>query len=496
MRKRLLLIASFLLPLFKASAATDVEFLLDLSGSMMKRIDGVPQIDLARKAFRDALTAIPADELVAVRVFAHRIEQTNKSESCQDTELIYPFAKIDRELVGKTLEALQPKGYTPLAYSLEKSGEDLKQIGKEREPERVIVVLSDGEETCGGDSIAVLQKLKDQGIKVVVHTIGFNVDDTARKQLQEISNFTGGRYFDAKDGEKLSESLKLATKEAFVAPPALTATNAPALTIEKPRELFYGKEVRGGNGYSTASQLVDLGTQLKLDHHQVGDDKDYFYLDLTAGDLVHGILRTGDKALTNGRELEGYAGGRIEIHGPEKTEADGSFLEILSNSPNTKEENDFFVSQSGRYYFLVGAYGQDVHKDHLFFTLSVSRKGDIDTEMDAGSTHETALPIVPGVYQKNFGGLGDNEDRFKLTAKKSEKYVFTMAPQSETGPRCSISIVDSLKISVDHESRGGGKGEGLEARFTVPEDGDYFLIVKYSNNREYSDYTVKLTKSE
>ncbi len=463
----------------------------------MKRIDGIPQIDLAKKSFRDALKAIPADELVAVRVFAHRVEQTNKEGSCKDTELIYPFAKLNVASIEKALDTLQPKGYTPLAYSLEKSGEDLIAVGKEREPDRVIVVLSDGEETCGGDPIAVLQALKDKGIKVVVHTIGFNVDDAARRQLQAIATFSGGKYFDAKDGAKLSESLQLATKEAFVALPTptatSTATSTPEPRLDKPRELFEGKAVRGGNGYSTAVQIVDLGTQLKLDHHQMGEDRDYFYLDLNQGDMVHGVMRTGDIVIASNREIPGGSG-TIDIHGPDKTAASSHFLSYMF--ANGKQENDFFVPQTGRYYFLVGPYGNSIHKDHLFFTLSVSKKGDLDTETDAGSTTGTALPIVPGSYLKNFGGLGDKEDYFKLTAKKGEAYVFTMLPQGKESPTIYFGLVDSLKIDVSHKTRGGGSGQGLQVNFTVPEDGDYYLIAEYSGEKRYSDYEIKLTKGE
>jgi hypothetical protein len=493
MVKLFLLFAVTLFPILTSSAATDVEFLLDLSGSMMKKIDGTPQIELAKKSFRDALKAIPTDELVAVRVFAHRVEQTNKEESCKDTELIYPFNKLDVASVERALDNLQPKGYTPLAYSLEKSGEDLIAIGKEREPERVIVVLSDGEETCGGDPLAVLQALKDKGIKVVVHTIGFNVDDAARKQLQAIAASSGGKYFDAKDGAKLSESLQLATKEAFVAPPAPTATSTPEPRLDKPRELFDGKAVRGGNGYSTAVQFVDLGTQLKLDHHQRGDDIDFFYLDLNPGDMIHGIMRTGEKVLSSNQEVFGGSG-KIAIHGPEKTEADGRFLMLMG--ANNVKENDFFASRAGRYYVLVGTYGNDVHKDHLFFTLSVNRKGDLDTETDAGTTADTALTIAPGIYQRNFGGLEDQEDRFKLTAKKGEKYIFTMLPQTSESPTIYFDLIDSLKIDISHEKRGGSSGQGLQVKFTVPDDGDYYLIAKYSGVKKYSDYEIKLTKEE
>jgi hypothetical protein len=476
-----------------ASAATDVEFLLDLSGSMMKRIDGVPQIDLAKKSFREALKVIPANELVAVRVFAHRIEQSNKLGSCQDTELIYPFAAVNLESIEKVLGKLEPKGYTPLAYGLEKSGEDLITVGKEREPERVIVVLSDGEETCGGDPIAVLKALKDKGVKVVVHTIGFNVEDIARKQLQEIAAFSGGKYFDAKDGVRLSESLQLATKEAFV--PIPTPTNTPETRLEKPRELFEGKEVRGGNGYSTAVQITDLGVQLKLDHHQKERDQDYFFLDLVAGDMVHGTLRTGDFSISLYQEKFNSAGGEILIHGPDKTSL-GRFLE--TEKINSKIESDFFAAQSGRYYFLVGnshsSNYNNIHKDHFFFSFNVSRKGDLDTDSDAGNTNETALPIVPGKYQKNFGGMADREDRFKLVAKKGEKYSVEMIPQREKSPSLSIKVRDELKISIPVQSRGGNSGQGIKASFEIPEDGNYYLVIDYAayGLGDYSDYIIEL----
>jgi len=126
----------------------------------------------------------------------------------------------------------------------------------------------------------------------------------------------------------------------------------------------------------------------------------------------------------------------------------------------------------------------------------VNRKGDLDTETDAGTTADTALTIAPGIYQRNFGGLEDQEDRFKLTAKKGEKYVFTMLPQKKEGPKIFFDLIDSLKIDVSHEKRGGGSGQGLQVKFTVPDDGDYYLIAKYSGVKKYSDYEIKLTKEE
>ena len=44
-----------------------------------------------------------------------------------------------------------PRGQTPLTYSLEQAAQD---FGATSDEERVIILVSDGEETCGGDPAA------------------------------------------------------------------------------------------------------------------------------------------------------------------------------------------------------------------------------------------------------------------------------------------------------------------------------------------------------
>jgi hypothetical protein len=165
---------------------------------------------------------------------------------------------------------------------------------------------------------------------------------------------------------------------------------------------------------------------------------------------------------------------------------------------NQKKENEYFVPESGRYYFRVGKYAHGIHKDHFIFSFTVTRKGDLDSEIDAGDTNQTAIQIVPGEYKKNSGGLADKEDRFKLAAKKGEKYSFEMVPEDENSPDLSLEITDSLKIRISSQSRGGGYGQGMQASFEIPEDGDYYMIVKYNtpHNGGHTDYSLKLTKKE
>src|SRR5690606_20557708 len=70
-----------------------------------------------------------------------------------------------------------------------------------------IILISDGLETCDGDPVASAQALLDLGIEVVVDVIGFDIPDTDRAALQQVSEVTGGVYADAADGAALRDVL-------------------------------------------------------------------------------------------------------------------------------------------------------------------------------------------------------------------------------------------------------------------------------------------------
>jgi hypothetical protein len=72
---------------------------------------------------------------------------------------------------------------------------------------RVVVLVSDGRETCKADPCASAKALADANVKLIVHTIGLGVDAAARTQLQCIANVARGTYFDATTSRELNERL-------------------------------------------------------------------------------------------------------------------------------------------------------------------------------------------------------------------------------------------------------------------------------------------------
>jgi hypothetical protein len=185
-----------------------VEVILDASGSMLQRIGGQRRIDIAKRT----LTKLTGETIPAGTPFALRVIGRG-SDSCQ-SELDIPFAPLDRAAAGLKLAALQAKNKarTPIGAALEKVADDL---GPAR-GDRVVILVTDGEETCGGNPAGTIQKLVRSGVDVRVNIVGFAVDDDKIAATFEAwSHAGGGNYFDARDAKSLSAAFTRAVSPAF-----------------------------------------------------------------------------------------------------------------------------------------------------------------------------------------------------------------------------------------------------------------------------------------
>jgi hypothetical protein len=100
---------------------------------------------------------------------------------------------------------------TPLGASLAQVANDLKDAPGPK----IVVLVTDGEETCGGDPRQAIADLAAQGIDVHVNIVGFALDDEAlKKQFQQWAKLGNGLYIDAGNAEELGQAV-----ERAVAPP-------------------------------------------------------------------------------------------------------------------------------------------------------------------------------------------------------------------------------------------------------------------------------------
>lgn len=453
---------------FRGFAATDVEFVLDISGSMKQKLNGETQIDSARRALNNALKEISPESLVALRVYGHRVEQTNKAESCKDTELVVPFQKLNTALIEQKANALTPRGYTPIALSLRETRNDLLDVAVGRETERTIILLTDGEETCGGDPVGEVEKLKAEGFHLTIYTIGFNVNDLGRKQLQAIASAGGGKYYEARNAQELTESLRDAAKES---------------TVVQKEKKTYGEAIRGGSSYEDAVQLP-FNKELKLDHHQRKNDFDYFYFEATPADGITVSLATLEKGINErspGKMVETdypYAG--MQIHGSNREKIKG---EEIVGDRNGRRELVLRVPAPGKYYLLIGSTYEAQNKDHVTFQAKKESRGDLGGSVDAGSDIDSALALTGEKFIKNFIGGPDRIDYFSFTAKKGEKYIVGVIPSGKPTAYFSAKVIDEFKQEMMRQgSKTSGSGFKSEP-FLITEDGTFYLEISY----EYDD---------
>ncbi|MGN6486860.1 MAG: vWA domain-containing protein, partial [Devosia sp.] len=101
---------------------------------------------------------------------------------------------------------------TPIAASLRAVADDLR----EATGPRVVVLVTDGEETCGGDPRAEIEALVAQGIDVRVNIVGFAVEDAGLKDTFRAWAEAGhGSYFDAADETELTAAVEAAASMRF-----------------------------------------------------------------------------------------------------------------------------------------------------------------------------------------------------------------------------------------------------------------------------------------
>jgi hypothetical protein len=192
-----------------AGAFAAVEFVLDASGSMLQKLGGVRRIELAKSALTDlARNALPDGTGFALRVFGHK-----EAGSCR-TDLELPLAPIDRNAAVARIQGLGAMNLakTPIGASLLKVRDDLKGV----KGPMLVVLVTDGEETCGGDPKAAIQALRSAGLDVRVNIVGFAVDEVVLKEtFREWARVGNGGYFDAQNGEQLKSSMRATLRPTY-----------------------------------------------------------------------------------------------------------------------------------------------------------------------------------------------------------------------------------------------------------------------------------------
>jgi len=166
---------------------------IDGSGSMAGRIGGQTKLDLARDAATRFLDGLPPSVEASLLVFGQQGDnsEAGKARSCAGVDLLAPMSN-DRARLGVAVSRIRAVGWTPLAAGLARAEALLAQSATPGE--QVIYVVSDGEETCGGDPVATARRINGGATRAIVNIIGFGLPSSEAEALRAVSVAGGGHF--------------------------------------------------------------------------------------------------------------------------------------------------------------------------------------------------------------------------------------------------------------------------------------------------------------
>jgi len=214
-------------------AAASTVIVLDASGSMRERIKGESKMDIAKRAVRELVGSLTADARLGLVVYGHR-----SLNDCDDIELLIPPGRLDQAAFVAAVEKIKARGMTPLSAAIEFAARTLDYTKK---PANIILV-TDGVETCGLDPCATAARLKANGLKLIVHTVGFDLSAQAARSIRCIAATTGGRFLQAKDAGSLKDALSVVVAETVIVapPPPPPAAVITPVTLKAPSSVVAG----------------------------------------------------------------------------------------------------------------------------------------------------------------------------------------------------------------------------------------------------------------
>lgn len=184
----------------------NIEIIVDASGSMLATFEGSDKErwQVAQEALSTLVSSgtISDQSAVVVRTYGRR-----RGNDCNDLEVAQTLSRFNAEALQAVIGGIKPAvgGMTPLAASLRAASEDLQAA----EGSTVVILVTDGLESCNGDPVAEAANFVKDTDQRKVHVIGFALgDQEASAKLRQIAEQGKGLYFDANNSAQLTDALR------------------------------------------------------------------------------------------------------------------------------------------------------------------------------------------------------------------------------------------------------------------------------------------------
>ncbi|MDO5076635.1 VWA domain-containing protein [Corynebacterium sp.] len=372
----------------------DTALILDASGSMWAPdASGQVRMDAAKEATKKLVEQLPEEQKVALLTYGIGTGNSDaeKEAGCQDVHTLVKLGGARGDITSQ-IDGLVASGYTPIGPALLAAEKELDGSGK-----REIVLVSDGIDTCAPPQVAdVAREIRERsGDDIVINVVGFNVNEEARNQLQEVAQVGGGVYADASDADSLLQTLSAKTGNGGDAAEDGKSTSTETTTSESSTDATTSEsessttESTGAASEPTSGETAENGATVALGGldgekpapevykgtipavtQEGGEAKDQelsWTVDLEEGQQLNaGFLVPAPKENT-------VAGGSTITLTPTLTSADGKTC--VATATEAKVDNDFSFTQSASLLSPV------IEKNGVCkpgkYTLSLQRSGDL-----------------------------------------------------------------------------------------------------------------------
>lgn len=220
---------------------SDAMLVFDGSGSMAgnERFDFgsvVTRIDKVRKALDQVLPNVAPNRRLGLVTYG-----PGPYDRCDNIELNVRPMENAAATIKAAVDAINPAGRTPLTDAVRLAAEALDY----RKKPGVIVLLTDGEETCGGNPCKLAKQLKADAAGLTVHVIGYRMKDfswtggAGLLEMKCLAEATGGFYESPETSEELIAVLAktLGCPDLTARPPDLLKRFASKPTFACPVNL-------------------------------------------------------------------------------------------------------------------------------------------------------------------------------------------------------------------------------------------------------------------
>lgn len=182
-----------------------VELILDASGSMNGLMESTTKMAILKSAVGNIISEpLPegVERELGLRVYGGQ-KPADKAD-CTDTELLLPIEPLDLKEFKTKVDSITALGVAPIGYALEEASKD---FGAAEDVDNVIILITDGTDSCNADICEIAKKLHSGPKKIMINVLGYDLDQNAQEALSCVAKNSDGRLTIARNENELIASL-------------------------------------------------------------------------------------------------------------------------------------------------------------------------------------------------------------------------------------------------------------------------------------------------